>query len=240
MNPTLYERLQAQWQNWRGQWQKLSPTDRNLRTAAVAGGLVILYAALLWPQAEKRIDKLSYDLEKMAVREKSAAKAEAAPLTPPPNLGGKNPREAEQELRALKSQLDETVLELRQLNARFIPLDDSLAMNALKSGLTSLAEAGDMEVMAIEHVYTRVEDKDRPPTPQLLEEAAKGNPFKRPLIVLRARASFRGLMQFLDGLNQLPYVAAPVGSDIVVEVERHPQTGAPVRQWLDVRIKFAV
>lgn len=230
----------ARWRDWRRAWEKLPAKDRNLRIAAVGFLMIGLYAVLLWPQTDQRIAKLAYDLEKMAVREKSVAKSEAKPLVPPPNLGGKNQRDAELELSALKIQLDEVTLELRGLNARFVPLDDSLAMNALKSGLTSLAETGDMEVMAIEHVYTRSEDKDKPPTPQMLQDAAKGNPFKRPLLVLHARASFRGLMQFLDGLNQLPYVAAPVGSDIEVEVERHPQTKAPVRQWLDVRIKFAV
>jgi len=35
-------------------------------------------------------------------------------------------------------------------------------------------------------------------------------------------------------------VAAPVSSDISVQVERHPETRAPVRQWLDVQIRFAV
>lgn len=240
MNAKLTETWTLHWREWRQGWEKLPAKDRNLRTASIALLLIGLYAVLVWPQANKRIGKLEYDLEKMAVREKSAAKAEAKPLAPPPSLGGKSQRDAELEFQALKTQLDEVRLELRGLNARFVPLDDSLAMNALKSGLTSLAEAGDMEVMAIEHVYSRSEDKDKPPTPQMLQEAAKGNPFKRPLIVLRARASFRGLMQFLDGLNQLPYVAAPVGSDIRVEVERNPQTNAPIRQWLDVRIKFAV
>lgn len=239
MSP-LMERGFALWRDGCRHWEKLPAKDRNLRTAAVACALIAFYALLLWPLSDRRIAKLSYDLEKMAVREKSTARAEAKPPLPPPNLGGKNQREAEIELQALKTQLDEVTLELRGLNARFVPLDDSLAMNALKSGLTSLAEAGDMEVMAIEHVYARSEDKDKAPTPQMLQEAARGNPFKRPLLVLHARASFRGLMQFLDGLNQLPYVAAPVGSDIKVEVERHPQTNAPVRQWLDVRIKFAV
>lgn len=236
----MNEQLKTHWLEWRRSWEKLPASDRNLRTAAVGGVLIALYAGLVWLPANERIAKLEYDLQKMTVREKSAAKAEAKPLQPPPSLGGRNLREAESELQGLKAQLDELSLELRSLNARFVPLDDSLAMNALKSGLTSLAEAGDMEVMAIEHVYTRSEDKDKPPTPQMLQEAAKTNPFKRPLLVLHARASFRGLMQFLDGLNQLPYVAAPVGSDIKVEVERHPQTQAPVRQWLDVRIKFAV
>jgi hypothetical protein len=232
--------LAAHWRDWRRNWEKLPATDRNLRTAAVALTLIVIYGVVLRPLTNNRIEALDYEIQKQAKRQKSNAKAEAKPFTPPASLGGKSPHEAEAELAALKDQFDEVDLDLRRLNASFIPLDDSLAMNALKSGLTNLAEAGDMEVTAIEHVFARREDKERAPTPQMLKEAAKGNPFKRPLIVLRARASFRGLMQFLDGLNQLPYVAAPVGCDISIEVERNPETKAPIRQWLAVHIKFAV
>lgn len=236
----MLDQLGTHWRDWRRHWEKLPATDRNLRTVAAALVLITLYAVLIWPLTDNRIGALEYEMQKQARRQKSSAKAESKPIAPPASLGGKSQHEAEAELTALKGQFDAVDLDLRRLNASFIPLDDSLAMNALKSGLTSLAEAGDMEVTAIEHIYARREDKDRAPTPQMLQEAAKQNAFKRPLIVLRARASFRGLMQFLDGLNQLPYVAAPVGCDIRIEVERNPETKAPIRQWLDVRIKFAV
>lgn len=236
----MLAQLGTHWRNWRRNWEKLPATDRNLRTSAVALALIVLYAVLLRPLTDNRIGALEYEMQKQAKRQKGSAKAESKPFVAPASLGGKSQREAETELTALKEQFEAVDRDLRRLNASFIPLDDSLAMNALKSGLTSLAEAGDMEVTAIEHIYARREDKDRAPTPQMLQEAAKGNPFQRPLIVLRARASFRGLMQFLDGLTQLPYVAAPVGCDIRIEIERNPETQAPIRQWLDVSIKFAV
>lgn len=236
----LQEQLAVRWRDGLRYWEKLSAMERNLHAAGAAAVLVAAYALLIWPQANRQINKLSYDQEKMAVREKNSAKSAVKPLAPPPSLGGKSLAAAQTELGELEIQLKTVRLDLQSLNARFVPLDDSLAMNALKSGLTSLAEAGDMEVTAIEHVYLRNEDKDRPPTPQLIQEAAGNNPFKRPLMVMKARASFRGLMQFLDGLVALPYVAAPVGCEITVEVERHPQTNAVLRQWLQVNIKFAV
>lgn len=236
----LLDNLGQRWRDGWRHWERLSPKERNLHAAGVAMTLIAAYALLLWPQTSSRISKLAYDQEKMAVREKNSAQNAAKPVAPPPSLGGKSLPAARTELAELESQLKTVRSELQHLNARFVPLDDSLAMNALKSGLTSLAEAGDMEVTAIEHVYLRIEDKDRPPTPQLIQEAAKQNPFKRPLMVMKARASFRGLMQFLDGLVSLPYVAAPVGCEITVEAERHPQTNAVIRQWLQVNIKFAV
>lgn len=225
---------------WQRAWEKRTSKERNLLVAGTGFALIVIYGLLIYPLAGKKIDKLSYDLEKMAVRSKSTAKADAAPAVPPPALMGKSQAEAERELREIQRQMESISTELRTLKAQFVPLDDSLAMNALKSGLTSLAEAGDMEVTAIQHVVLRREDADKPPTPEILKEAAQSNPFKRPLIEMRARASFRGLMQFLDGLSQLPYVAAPVASSITVVVERNPQTQAPIRQWLEVRIKFAV
>lgn len=226
---------------WHQAWEQRSGKERNLMVLGLALTLVLVYAMALYPLAAKRADKLAYDLEKMAVRNKNADKAASSVLVPPTNLAGVNPAQAERELQELRRQLEDTTNELRSLRGQFVPLDDSLAINTLKSGLTALAEAGDMEVTAIEHIIPqRTEDRDVPPTLQLLQEAAQANPFKRPMVVMRARASFRGLMQFLDGLHQLPYVAAPVASSVAVAVERNPQTKAPVRQWLDVRIQFAI
>lgn len=221
-------------------WKALPARDKNLRTAAVAFVLAALYGFLVWPQTDKRIAKMRYDMEKLAVREKSAAKNIAPPAPLPTSLGGKNVAEAKKELDALQAQMEATRAEVGQLKASFVPLDDSLALNALKSGLTSLAEAGDMEVSALEHVYLKPEEKDSVPNLKLIQEAANANPYKRPLLVLRARASYRGLMQFLEGLSTLPYVAAPVWSDIAVKVERNPETRAPVKQWLEIVIKLAV
>ncbi|MDD5328498.1 MAG: hypothetical protein PHX38_00705 [Sulfuricella sp.] len=221
-------------------WRALPERTRNARAAALAAALAALYFALLWPVAHKRIAKMEYDLGKQAVREKSASRQDTAPAKPPASLAGKSVAEAKKELEALHLKLEETRAEIGRLDAAFVSLDDTLALNALKSGLTSLAEAGDMEVQALEHVYSRPEDKDSVPTPQLMRDAAGSNPFKRPLIVFRARASYRGLMQFLDGLAALPYIAAPVWSDITVKMERNPETQAPAKQWLEIVIKLAV
>lgn len=221
-------------------WRGLPAKEKNTYTAISIALCIAVYFGLIWPLGHTRLGKIEYEMEKQGMREKASAKVANLPPPPPPNLGGKNPTEARRELDALRQQLEETRKDVARLNASFVPLDDTLALNVLKTGLTSLAESGDMEVLALEHVYLRVEDKDRPPTPQMIKEAAQANPFRRPLIVMRARASYRGLMQFLDGLADLPYVAAPVSSDISVKVERNPQTGAPLRQWLEVQIRFAV
>ena len=224
---------------WRN-WTKRKSGEKNLHVVIAGVVVAAVYFAAVHPLAGKEIDKIRYDMEKQKTREKASAKQQATPAAPPLAFGGKSLKDAEKELEALRAQLAETRAAVLALKASFVPLDDTLAMNALKTGLTALAEAGDMEVLAVEHIYKRPDDKDRPPTPQLIFDAAQSNPFQRPLLLMRARASYGGLMQFLFGLADLPYVAAPVWSDISVGVERHPETKQPVRQWLEVTIRFAV
>ena len=222
-------------------WTARKPGEKNLHVAVAAMIVAAIYFALLFPIANKEIDKLAYNMEKALAREKSAARQQAVAVPPTPSaFAGKSLKDAEKELDELRRKLAENRAAVDALRNAFVPLDDTLAMNALKTGLTALAESGDMEVLAVEHVYARSDDKERAPTPQMIQEAARANPFQRPLLVMRARASYRGLMQFLLGLSGLPYVAAPVWSEISVGVERHPQTQAPLRQWLDVTIRFAV
>lgn len=234
--------MKTSWRELLARWVALSARDRNIAIGVAIAICVGIYALLIWPMAGKQIARIEYDLQKQAVRDKASSKATAAAPQAQlmAGLGGKNVSEAKRELDSLKRQLEDKRAELTRLNAGFVPMDDLLAMNVLKAGLTSLAEAGDMEVLALEHVQGRTDDKDRAPTVQAIREAALANPFKRPLVTMRARASYHGLMQFLDGLSALPYVAAPVASDIEVEVERDPKTQAPIRQWLRIQIKFAL
>jgi hypothetical protein len=222
-------------------WTAKKPGEKNLHIVIAGVILCAIYFALIYPLSAAMIDKISYDMQKQKAREKTLTKTQNTPAAPPPDIfGGKSLPEAQRDLEELEKRLEETRESVLRLETSFVSMDDTLAMNALKTGLTSLAESGDMEVLAVEHIYLKPEDKQRPPSAQLMREAAGANPYKRPLLTMRARASYRGLMQFLNGLTALPYVAAPVWSDISVGVERHPETKQPVRQWLNVEIRFAV
>ncbi|MDR1936195.1 MAG: hypothetical protein LBS49_11570 [Candidatus Accumulibacter sp.] len=248
LNPGRAISPAALWKNWTSR----KPGEKNLHVAVVAVILAALYFVALYPMAAKEVNIVSYNMEKARARAKAnapktgpGARGRAAPNA----LGGPSRGNPEKELETLRLKLEEARAAVGALRGSYVPLDDSLAMNVLKTGLTALAEAGDMEVLSIEHVYARAEDKNRPPTPQLLQEAARGNAFQRPLLVMRARASYRGLMHFLLGLVDLPYVAAPVWSDISVAAggksspapAREPTpASAATRQWLDVTIRFAV
>ncbi|MFT3848568.1 MAG: hypothetical protein QM739_07750 [Propionivibrio sp.] len=221
-------------------WTARKPGEKNLHV--VVGGIILctVYFALVFPLSAKQIDRIGYDMQKQKAREKTMSKAPEGKTPPPDLFGGKSLPEAQKDLADLQERLEAARGAVQQLERAFVSMDDTLAMNALKTGLTSLAESGDMEVLAVEHIYLKAEDKAKPPSAQLLREAAAANPYKRPLLKMRARASYRGLMQFLNGLSALPYIAAPVWSDVSVGLERHPETKLPVRQWLEVEIRFAV
>lgn len=223
------------------QWCARKPGEKNLHVMIAALMLCAAYFALIHPLTSARIDKIDYDMSKQRAREKAVTRnKEAAVVQPPDIFAGKSLPEARQALSELQQQLEETRDGVQRYESAFVSLDDTLAMNVLKTGLTALAEAGDMEVLSVEHVYRKSEDSHRLPTPQLIRESAEANPYKRPLLKMRARASYRGLMQFLNGLTSLPYIAAPVSSQIDVGIERNPETRMPVRQWLDIEITFAV
>jgi len=226
-------------------WKNLPPRQRHFWAGGLCGALALLYGLLLWYPGRQALQKLQYQEEKMAVRLKTSGKSDGKPPAVL-DLGGLNPGQARQELERVHNSLGQLEAEQQRLNGRFIPLEDLESLQALKSELTRLAESGDMEVVALEHIYREEEDRDRPPTVELLKEAAQANPYKRPLLRLKARASYRGLMQFLDGLGSLTHIAAPVWSQIQVQSAKPNPDGNPLqgsstpKQWLEVEIRLAV
>ncbi|GHT89812.1 hypothetical protein AGMMS49545_01150 [Betaproteobacteria bacterium] len=226
----------------------LSRRERGQLSAGVCVGIALLYGLLLWPLGHQQLSRLKYDESKLAVQQRNSGKNTPVKAAP----GGLSLQQARQELVKTQESLISLNREQTRLNERFIPLEDLESLQALKSELTRLAEEGDMEMIALEHIYRRPEDRERAPSLELLKEAGQSNPYKRPLLCLRARASYRGLMQFLDGLQQLPRIAAPVWSNIEVKSEKpdvgrnsrnnadHSGRSGTPRQWLEVEIRLAI
>lgn len=225
----------------------LSKRERGQWSAGLCMLIALLYGLLLWPLGHKQLAALNYKESKQAVQKKNSGAAAAVKAPAPGSL---SLQQAAQELAKAQESLAVLNQEQARLNGRFIPLKDLESLQALKSALTRLAEEGDMEIIALEHIYRRPADRERPPTLELLKEAGQDNPYKRPLLSLRARASYRGLMQFLDGLQQLPRIAAPVWSNIEVNSDQPekgsrsnaatPANAATPRQWLEVEIRLAI
>jgi hypothetical protein len=230
-------------------WNHFTPAERNQAVGALCFLLVLFYGLLLWYPDHKQLGDLIYKQQKQAVRDRTADKGNASKgknrALQNFNIDGLDVQATRKEFAQAQSSLNTLETEQTRLMARFVPLEDLESLQALKSELASLAESGDMEVIALEHIYRRADDRDRPPTLELLKEASAANPYKRPLLRLQARASYRGLMQFLDGLPKLSKIAAPVWSDISVKTERltpdDPLSSISTpRQWLEVEIRLAI
>jgi hypothetical protein len=227
-------------------WWHFSLAERHQIVGAACFLIVLFYGLLLWYPSHKKLGELTYREQKQAVRNRTSAKS--APNMKNFNIDGLDVLVTQRELATVQKSLAALETDRARLDVRFTPLDDLETLQALKSELTRLAESGDMEMTALEHIYARPDDRDLPPTPELLKKASEGNPYKRPLLRLKARASYRGLMAFLDGLSALPRIAAPVWSDISVKVgnlRRNSESAllgmaeAP-KQWLEVEIHLAI
>ncbi|MDR0701078.1 MAG: hypothetical protein LBF61_01495 [Azoarcus sp.] len=230
-----------------GKWAAFSPAERHQAVATACFLIAFCYGLLLWQPSHKKLGDLIYKEQKQTVRKRTSAKGDAALKSF--NLDGLDVRVTHRELEKVRETLDTLEAERERLLTRFVPFDDLETLQALKSELARLAERGDMEVTLLEHIHAKPGDRDLPPTPELLKKAAESSPYKRPLLRLKARASYRGLMQFLGGLSSLSRVAAPVWSDISVKVDktRNRQSSQSVfsmaeapRQWLEVEMHLAI
>jgi hypothetical protein len=188
---------------------------------------------------------LIYQEQKQAARLRAAEKSKAALKSF--NMDGLDTQATQRELATVRESFEALEAERARVNARFTSLDDLETLQSLKSEHTRLAESGDMEIIALEHIYPQREGRDLPPTPALLKSASEGNRYKRPLLSLRARASYWGLMAFLDGLPALSRIAAPVWSNISVKVGKTSRGNEDTfgvsevpKQWLEVEIHLAI
>jgi hypothetical protein len=236
-----------------GTWNRFSGAERHQLVGAACFVIALFYGLLLWYPTHKHLGELVYKEQKQKVRQRAANKGAAADLQKF-NLDGLNVQATRQDLAKVRISLAALEAERARLLARFVPLDDLETLQALKSELARLAESGDMEVTALEHIYRTPTDRNRPPTPELLKKAGEGNRYKRPLLSLKARASYRGLMAFLDGLPRLSRVATPVWSNIQVkgggsarpretrsrDVLGMGTSNAIPKQWLEVEIRLAI
>lgn len=237
-----------------GAWGRLTSAERHQLVGAACFLMAFCYGLLVWMPSHEKLDNLIYKEQKQNVRSRVAGKSDEA--LKKLNLDGRDARVTQRELANVRKTLAALEAERERLLARFVPLDDLETLQALKSELARLAERGDMEVIVLEHIYSGSGSRDRPPTPELLKNESENSPYKRPLLRLKAKASYWGVMQFLNGLSSLSRVAAPVWSDISVKAEKEARTGggrrnsnssqdafgaaAAPKQWLEVEMHLAI
>ncbi|MDR0674119.1 MAG: hypothetical protein LBF93_10825 [Zoogloeaceae bacterium] len=213
-------------------WRKLSTTRRSQAIFGLCAFLIVFYALIIYPAGYRKLETLRYREEKLNVRIKNSGGS----FTPGKQAKDElSTEQARREIARIDVTLEAMKAEEKRFTERFLAPGDLEGLQILKSALAELAESGDMEVIAIEHGNARA-------APALKPDAAgdSNNPYKRPLLHFKARTSYRGLMRFLDGLGELPYIAAPVWSDIHIGGERRAKPNDNASATLEVEIRLAI
>ncbi|MFT3822167.1 MAG: hypothetical protein QM750_31875 [Rubrivivax sp.] len=217
-------------------WQRLSPADRR-RVPLVLGillvaGVLLAHALLTLPARTKATQDLS------RVRGRTQ-QVKNAPKAPPPRWTGRLPAALGREVAGLKAELERQRARLDDLAPRFAPVDDLEANRQLQEALTRLADDSGLDLELLETRGLKKEERALAPTVQRQMQLAQANPYKRPLVRLQARASYRGLMQFLGGLQGLPYTVSPVWLSLEAKTDA-PAGGRPRLQWLQVTMDLTL
>lgn len=223
-------------QGLRARWQRLSAADRRrvplLLGIALLAALLLLHALATLPERTKT----TQDLARLRGR---AQQLQSAPRVAPPRWTGKSPAALAREVAGLRAELQQQRARLAELEPRFAPLDDLQPSRRLLEALTRLAEQSGLDIELLETRGLTREDRLQAPSLQRLQQLAQANPYKRPLVRLQARASYRGLMQLLDGLQAMPYLVSPVWLSLEVKTEA-PAAGRPRLQWLQLTMDLTL
>lgn len=217
-------------------WQRLSPADR--RRVPLVLGIVLVAAALLAHALVTLPErtKLTQDLSRVRGR---ADQLKKAPKVPLPRWTGKSPTTLAREVAGLKAELERQRARLADLEPRFAPLDELEPNRQLLDALAQLAERSGLDLELLETRGLKKEDRALAPSLQRLQQLAQSNPYKRPLVRLQARASYRGLMQLLDGLQAMPYRVSPVWLSLEVKTDA-PAAGRPRLQWVQLTMDLTL
>lgn len=218
------------WPALAARWSALPENERR-RVPMVLGILLLASTLLLHGVVNLPArTKAEQTLSRMTGR---ALKAKAGPKVAVPRWTGRSPAALGIEVAGLKEELQTQKAKLALLEPRFAALSEIGPTRELVDALTRLAEASDMELTLLEQKGLKREEKGQPPSVERLAQLASQSPYKRPLVRLTARASYRGLMGFLEGLAELPHETAPVW--VSVEVKTDASGGQrPRLQWLEV------
>lgn len=220
----------------RERWQAMPEADRR-RVPLVLGVLLLAGALLLHGMVNLQARyKAEQDLSRMTGR---ALKLREKPRVAVPRWTGRSPAALHIEITGLRDELARQRTELARLGPRFAPLDDVAPTRELLEEITRLAEASDMELNLLEFKGLKREEKSQAPNVERLARLAKDSPYRRPLVRMTARASYRGLMQFLDGLALLSYQTAPVWLSVEVKTDAAGNR-RPRLQWLEVSMDLSL
>lgn len=215
-------------------WSRLTRRNQNLMLAAFVAVLLIGFFGFEMNRVDRKMRVLGNQISMRTLRAKPAAEA--------PALSGENPEKLRKEKVLLEQKVAELAAQVAEGDRRLAPIDDTAAQQRLQLQLAQLTQNADVEMERFKLITERSDYDKLAPTVERLRTAFN-NEFKRPLYVFTARASYRGLMDVLAGLEQFEYAVVPVNLAVQVQVElTQKQSGGEkriVRQWLDVEMILA-
>ncbi len=239
MTPTMDEnRKRSPLQALRTRWTALSPADRRrvplVLTIFLAVALLMLHIFATLPAQ----DKARQDLSRIQGRAKQSASATKKTMTVP-RLTGKSVVVLKREVEGLQAEIARQQARLADVEPRFASLADPSQTRELYDALTVLASRSDLRIGTLALKGLKKEERNQAPTMERLAQLASETPYGRPVVRLEADASFRGLMQLLQGLESLPYRSSPVWMSVEVKTDA-PEGGRPRLQWLQVAMELTL
>ncbi|MCG8492377.1 MAG: hypothetical protein MI743_12235 [Sneathiellales bacterium] len=148
----------------------------------------------------------------------------------------------EKQLKALEDNHTQLRKQMEFLSEKFIPLDKPNRLKNMRLEVSQLAAKAGMDIDQIRSALSG-DPQAAPPTAEIIELESK-NRFGRPLISLRAKSDFNGLMQFLQGLrnfsSNISVVRLAMEADRSFPDAEDEQQQANLPQLLDVELILAM
>lgn len=187
--------MSAQWQK---KWRRKSEKEKNQIVVVAVMVVAATYAFGVFQFSYTKHN----DVVKLFNRQKDRLTKKKAKAPPkPPNTGA-----LAKKFKALEGQIKTAHETKGKLGGNFVPIEEDELLK-LRLAINSIAEQSDLTILSLYDAgltRTRAADKDDAPKVGQIENVVN-NPYGRPLLQLRAQASYSSLIQFFQGLPSLSY-----------------------------------
>jgi len=214
-------------------YQAMSSSDKTKFIVVIGILMCGLYFGLWYPvlsdekafqdnMVNRRLNRMETRLKNVAEPTESASKLE-------------------KQLAALEENHESLRKQMEFLSGKFIPLDKPGRLKGVRLEVSQLAAQSGMDIDQIRSAVSG-DPQAAPPTTEIIELESK-NRFGRPLISLRAKSDYGGLMHFLQGLRNFPSNISVVRISLEAdrfapEEEEQEQTNLP--QLLNIELILAM
>ena len=183
---------------WKKKWRRKPEKEKNQIVMVVVVGIIAAYAAGIYQftfEDHKKTINM-YNRQQDRLKKKKAVSAPKVINTGP----------LKNKLKSLDAQIIAATDTRKKLGGNFVPLEEKPLLR-LRLAINSLAEQSQMSSVRLQDAgltSTRGKTASNAPVVGQLENVTN-NPYGRPLINLRARGSYSGLLNFFQALPTLSY-----------------------------------